>query len=195
MCKSCIPYGLFNGAIGTVVDIIYKTGCNPINSLTEVVMVEFPNYNGPSFTEENPKIVPIVPVERRLQCSCHSRQTIPLKLGWATTIHRCQRMSIGEGEPNRYIVIHPGTLSRAKRTGMNNGDPDFAWHPSVLVNEDKLCHQVMTATTKARVHEIIRLESLSRVTSEKYKNLQNDPELMAFMSSENLTGSGSRIEE
>jgi hypothetical protein len=48
----------------------------------------------------------------------------------------------------------------------------------------------MTATTNARVHEIIRLESLSRVTSEKYKNLQNDPELMAFMSSENLTGSG-----
>jgi hypothetical protein len=53
----------------------------------------------------------------------------------------------------------------------------------------------LTATTKARVHEIIRLESLSRVTSKKYKNLQNDPELMAFMSSENLTGSGSRIEE
>jgi hypothetical protein len=67
-------------------------------------------------------------------------------------------MSIGEGEPNRYIVIHPGTLSRAKRTGMNNGDPDFAWHPSVLVNEDKLCHQVMTATTKATsVKEFIGL--------------------------------------
>jgi hypothetical protein len=89
MCKSCIPYGLFNGAIGTVVDIIYKTGCNPINSLTEVVMVEFPNYNGPSFTEENPKIVPIVPVERRLQCSCHSRQTIPLKLELSIGVREC----------------------------------------------------------------------------------------------------------
>ena len=180
----CIPYGLINGAVGTVVDIIYKTGCNPINSLPEVVMVEFPNYSGPSLTEENPKIVPIVPVERRIECSCHScsRQTIPLKLGWATTILKCQGMTIGEGEPNRYIVIHPGTrhfesrnpgalfvaLSRAKCTGMNNGDPDFAWHPSVLVNEDRLCHQVPTATTKARAHEIVRLESLSRVTAENF---------------------------
>lgn len=168
MCKSVYTIGLFNEAIGTVVDIIYKTGCNPINYLPEVVMVEFPNYSGSSFTEENPKIVPIVPVVIRLECSCHScsRNTIPLKLGWATTIHKCQGMTIGEGEPNRYIVIHPGTrnfesrnpgalfvaISRAKRTGMNSGDPDFAWHPSVLVNEDRLCHQVVTATTKARVH-------------------------------------------
>ena len=116
MCKSVYTIGLFNEAIGTVVDIIYKTGCNPINYLPEVVMVEFPNYSGSSFTEENPKIVPIVPVVIRLECSCHScsRNTIPLKLGWATTIHKCQGMTIGEGEPNRYIVIHPGaaTLSQ-----------------------------------------------------------------------------------
>jgi hypothetical protein len=81
----------------------------------EVIMVEFPNYSGPSFTEENPKIVPIVPVEKRIECSCHScsRKTIPLKLGWTTTIHKCQGMTIGEGEPNRYIVIHPGTKRRS----------------------------------------------------------------------------------
>jgi hypothetical protein len=83
-------------------------------------------------------------------------------------------MTIGEGEPNRYIVIHPGTrhfesrnpkalfvaLSRAKRTGMNNGDPDFARHPSVLVNEDRLCHQVYK--------NITRLEIITSPTSEYY---------------------------
>jgi hypothetical protein len=55
-------------------------------------------------------------------------------------------MTIGEGEPNRYIVINPGTqsfesrnpgalfvaLSRAKCSGNNTNDPDFAWHPSIL---------------------------------------------------------------
>lgn len=172
MCKSVYTIGLFNEAIGTAVDIIYKTGCNPINSLPEVVIVEFPNYSGPSFTEENPKIVPIVPVVIGPECSCHScsRNTIPLKLGRATTIHKCQVMTIGEGKPNRFIFIHPGTGSfesrnpgalfvAISRAGINNGDPDFAWHPSVLVNEDRLCHQVVTAITKARAPEIVRLQS------------------------------------
>ena len=98
----------------------------------------------------------MIPVERRLDCNCHgcSRKTVPLRLGWATTIHRCQCMTIGEGEPNRYIVINPGTqsfesrnpgalfvaLSRAKCSGNDTNDPDFAWHPSILVNEDRICH-------------------------------------------------------
>ena len=72
-------------------------------------------------------------------------------------------MTIGAGEVNRYIVIHQGTrafesktpgalfvsLSRAKSTGTANTDPDFAWNPSVLVNDDRICHVVNTPTTKA----------------------------------------------
>uniref|UniRef100_K1R3P6 IQ motif and SEC7 domain-containing protein 2 n=1 Tax=Magallana gigas TaxID=29159 RepID=K1R3P6_MAGGI len=82
---------------------------------------------------------------------------IPLRLGWGTTIHRCQGMTIGEGEANRYIVIHPGdkkfearnpgalfvALSRAKSAGGEDEDPDFAWHPHVLINEDRLCQKKM----------------------------------------------------
>ena len=112
-------------------------------------------------------------MERRLNYNCHgcSRKTVALRLGWATTIHRCQGMTIGEGEPNRYIVIHPGTrsfesrnpgalfvaLSRHKYSGNDTYDPDFAWHPSILVNENRMCHKVCTATTKARSFEIERL--------------------------------------
>jgi hypothetical protein len=42
----------------------------PENSIPDVVMVQFDNYSGPPFIEENPTIVPIVPVERKIDCSC-----------------------------------------------------------------------------------------------------------------------------
>ena len=112
-----VPYGLFNGSMGRVEEIIYNTGDSPKTSLPNVVIVEFPNYTGPSFINNYSKLVPIVPVERCLDCNCHgcSRKTVPLRLGWATTIHRCQGMTIGKGEPNRYIVINPGTQSIESR--------------------------------------------------------------------------------
>lgn len=43
----CIPYGLFNGSIGTVFDIIYPTGTPPSKCFPSAVMVDFPNYSGP----------------------------------------------------------------------------------------------------------------------------------------------------
>jgi hypothetical protein len=62
-------------------------------------------------------------------------------------------MTIGKGEPYSYIIINPGirsfesrnpgalfvALSRAKSAGNNTSPPDFAWHSSILVNEDRLC--------------------------------------------------------
>jgi hypothetical protein len=46
-------------------------------------MGEFPNYTGSPFAKDNPKLVPILPVERKLDCSCSfcKRKEIPLKLG------------------------------------------------------------------------------------------------------------------
>lgn len=112
----CVKFDLYNGAIGIVKDIIYCNDKRP-PSLPDVVMVEVPNYSGPPFIPEKPKVVPIFLVEREKNCRCHfcRRKQIPLRLGWATTIHRCQGMTIGEGEVNRYIVIHPGTKAFESR--------------------------------------------------------------------------------
>ncbi|CAC5388042.1 unnamed protein product [Mytilus coruscus] len=213
LCKSakvmlsvniCVPYGLFNGAIGNFVDIIYLNEKRPDDSLPDAIMVEFHSYTGPAFIEQNPKLVPIVPVERKLDCSCNCcrRKQIPLRLGWASTIHRCQGMTIGKGEPNSYIVINPGTrafesktpgalfvaLSRAKSAGNDKLDPDFAWHPSVFVNEDRLCHVVTTPTVKARNNEIERISRLCIQTNNKYAGLENDQGLLYFIEqSLNLT--------
>ena len=100
----CVKFGLFNGAVGTVEDILYLNGRKP-PALPDVVMVEVPNYSGPPFITEKLKVIPIFPVERKIECRCNfcKRKQIPLRLGWATTIHRCQGMTIGEGEVNRYI--------------------------------------------------------------------------------------------
>lgn len=93
-------------------------------------------------------------------------------------------MTIGDGEVNRYIVIDPGTrafdsrnpgalfvtLSRAKSIGKNNNDPDFAWHPSFLVNEDRICHSVNTPTATTRNREILRVESIAKETASTFFN-------------------------
>ncbi len=75
-------------------------------------MVEFPNYSGPPFIFENPKLRTNSPVERRIDCDCHyccKRKQIPPRLGWATTIHRCQGITVEKSEVNMYIVISPVT--------------------------------------------------------------------------------------
>jgi hypothetical protein len=196
-CNLNVPFGLFNGSMGTVIDSIYLGGRNPKDSQPDVVMVTFHKYTGPPFLVDYPKVVPITSIERRLDCSCHGckRTQIPLRLGWGTTIHRCQGMTIGEVETNRYIIINPGSkafesrnpgalfvaLSRAKNAGAQNTDPDFAWHPNILVNEDRLCHAVNTSTTHARAAEIQRIVALSSQTKETFKHLANYQLLHEFL--------------
>ena len=170
-----VPYGLFNGSMGTVVDIIYCDGRSPSDSLPDVIMVNFPKYTGPALIHSRPNIVPIVPVECRIGCSCKSckRKQHPLRLSWGGTLHRCQGTQVGKGESSRYIVINPGprhfesrnqgalfvALSRAKSAGTS--DPDFSWHPNLILNEDRICHVPNTPTTRARKREIARLDRLT----------------------------------
>lgn len=183
-CNLNVKFGLFNGSSGTVMDIIYPVGKFPKDGHPICVMVEFQQYTGLPFIQENSKLVPITPVQRKVDCFCYGCKIIqiPLRLGWGTTIHRCQGMTIGDGESSRYIVINPGTrkfeslnpgalfvaLSRAKTAGGHETTPDFAWHPSILVNTDRLCHNVDTPTTRARQAEILRIKTLSNETFRKF---------------------------
>jgi hypothetical protein len=56
--------------LGTIIDIINKNENRPENSLPDVVMVQFDNNSGPPFIEENPKMVLVVQVERKIDCNC-----------------------------------------------------------------------------------------------------------------------------
>ena len=188
-CNLNVTAGLFNGACGTVVDIVYQNGHKRPDCFPDAVKVHFPGYTGPVFIEE---VVPIVPVTRKIDCRCHCcfRKQVPLRLGWATTIHRCQGMTAGLGEPHRYKVIHPDTRafesrnpgalyvaqSRAKCRGVGDAEPDFAWNANVRVNEDGLCHVVNTC--KARNQQIKLLEDLAADTRNKFCHLVENTEFI-----------------
>lgn len=77
-----------------------------------------------------------------------------------------------------YKFLNPGALfvalSRAKTAGGHETTPDFAWHPSILVNTDRLCHNVDTPTTRARQAEILRIKTLSNETFRKFEKNSED---------------------
>lgn len=142
-----------------------------------------------SFLPQYPKIVPFIPVERKIDCTCRShfcKRKLLLRLGWASTIRRFQGMTIGDGGVNKQIVINPGTrafesrspgalfvaLSRAKSTGKNNNDSDFALHPSFLVNEDRVCHCVNTPNYNHQ--EQGDLQSIAKETASTFNIFQTN---------------------
>ena len=136
-------WGLYNGACGTVAEIVFLSqGANPNHGdMPDYVVVDFPSYTGPIWDQENPTCVPIP--KTTLQCNkkCCERQMIPLVLAWAITVHRFQGQSAGPVDPgkipNSYDCIvcdphdttaernHLGVLytaiSRATTLGDDNG--------------------------------------------------------------------------
>ncbi|KJZ69214.1 hypothetical protein HIM_11393 [Hirsutella minnesotensis 3608] len=91
------PAGLVNGAQGTVYDIAWNAGATPREDPPAAIMVDFDNYDGPSFltTNEGRKIVPILPVTRDflLRNETCARTQFPLIVSFAITVHKCQSLT------------------------------------------------------------------------------------------------------
>lgn len=98
--------GLCNGAMGTVVDIIYAKGHRPpVQPIAIIVQFDDNDYSGPSFCNSIPNCVPLYPVT-----SCYDilgtkleRQQFPLKLAWSITIHKAQGLTLN----NIWIDLGP----------------------------------------------------------------------------------------
>ncbi|KJZ70055.1 hypothetical protein HIM_10559 [Hirsutella minnesotensis 3608] len=79
------PVGLCNGARGTVYDIAWAPGADPMQDPPCVIMMEFDKYTGPVFlaTADGRKIVPILPVDRDflVGATLCSRTQFPLITG------------------------------------------------------------------------------------------------------------------
>lgn len=111
-------WGLYHGAFGTVIDIVFEEGHSPNeDDLPVYVLCDFPQYRGPEFIKGKPTYVPIYPVET--PCTkrpfCCMRKSIPLTLAYGKTGHSFQGQTVGPvdaGRPENIIkrvIIDPGT--------------------------------------------------------------------------------------
>ena len=99
---------MFNGSVGSVVDIIFEKGESPNrDDLLAYVLVEFAVYQGPVFDPKKLKVIPIVPITAPcnvVDCGC-THKFIPLKLCFAKTYHfpRSNIGPVAEGQPPNAI--------------------------------------------------------------------------------------------
>ena len=100
-----------NGSMGTVRDVVWNEGQDPIKDMPTAIMVEVDDYDGPK-----------LPVTRRFEYKKRdcSRTNFPLRLAYAITVHKAQGLTLKQVVLNLERKDHsPGlsyvTISRVKR--------------------------------------------------------------------------------
>ena len=116
------PVGLYNGARGYVVAVVYASGYKKCGAGATaetdmpVVVVDFPGYTGEPWFEtahdeegsvvgdDRRTWVPIAPQERRCEKGCCNRTGLPLVTAKADSVHCCQGMSVGQGKAIEKLI-------------------------------------------------------------------------------------------
>ncbi|KAL3799034.1 hypothetical protein HJC23_005173 [Cyclotella cryptica] len=115
----CPTWGLYNGCLGTVVDIIYDHPQGPNNYKTNIpqyVIIDVPDFNPPSndmvWDKNNPTHVPISPIRKRCKKHCCEVTFLPLTIAFALTLHKFQgwETSWKENSPVFYLLVDPGSI-------------------------------------------------------------------------------------
>ncbi|KAI3913055.1 hypothetical protein MKW92_038757, partial [Papaver armeniacum] len=91
-------YGLVNGSMGVVVDIVHKNGEKSPTDMPIVVMVDFDKYTGPKLYPGS-NVIPITPQTTSwISASGVTCQRIqlPLSLCWEITVHKSQGLTLDQ---------------------------------------------------------------------------------------------------
>ena len=165
---------LNNGAIGTVISIVYKEGISPPD-FPEYIVVDFKNYDGPPWIQAHPTWIPVTKMTVRDEDNCCWRTGFPLIPGYGISIHKSQGMSIGDNELITHAVIklsHNITME-AKSLGLAYtalsrvcAEKNFAL--AEPISYERLSYVNTHPQMKNRRNEERRLIGLAQKTYEKY---------------------------
>ena len=167
-----IEAGLTNGAVGTVKYIIYDKDLPP--APPKFVICHFEHYKGPSYLKNEPKCVPILLHEhgfykQKVWCT---RQMIPLKPGYAISIHSSQGATLDS------VIVNLG--NREFAAGLTYVAPtrvrsieNLYFEPMNIHTHARLCAMAKTKIFAARKKQDER-EKISdeRYVAEANKNKQ-----------------------
>jgi len=121
-CNIVLPFRLFNGAVGTVVDFVFPPNqgpmpdgsCHPL-----YILVDFPDYSGPSLLPSSPTLVPVIPIEMH-SFGC-TRNGFPLKLSFCLTCHKAQGCTCGAGKTFERVCCNLGEGAVEQKWGHGLG--------------------------------------------------------------------------
>ena len=97
-------WGLYNGAIGTVKELVFQKDKNPnCGDQPSYVVVEFNQYpsDAPKWIVTKPKYIPIPPITFHCEKGCCTRTQLPLSLAFAKTGHTFQGQQAGPSKPGQ----------------------------------------------------------------------------------------------
>ena len=172
--KGLTGHHLNNGAMGTVVAIIYDDNVRP-PSFPQFVIVDFPHYNGPAWCREQVTWIPICSEVSFCEYMCCTRHGLPLMPGYSMPIAKSQGSTIGA----EHLVTHmrlklqkqsnfenlcPGTTY----TGLSRVDKNSSWALVDKIDWSRLSIINNHATIKRRRDEDDRLKKLHDVTCNRF---------------------------
>ena len=183
----CPKWGLYHGARGKVLDIVYDPKHSPPEDLPLYILLDIPEYCGPPFIKEHPTVVPIAPYKVKCKKHCCSRTYVPLRLAFAQTIHTFQGQKAGPVEPGQTpnavqkLVCDPGTrrfegnsvglfytlLSRATTFG---NDQDKFSSAIYFTGPNMNMHRVLDITMNENGHMYVMAEKRKEYVSHLHRH-------------------------